>query len=125
MLEVNLVVHDCETALNFYEKLFGATRKSLTSLPPGQNEAIMVLEGTHIHLFDENKAVNFVAPKRGDNAYMWWHLIVTEIDALYARAMEMGCRPMDPLRDLSDYGVRQGVILDPIGYSWILTQMLT
>ena len=74
MLEINLAVYDCEAALGFYEKLFGAERQSLTALPPGQNEAIIMLEGIRIRLFDENRTVNFIAPKRGEVLYFCFRL---------------------------------------------------
>ncbi len=122
VLEANIIVSNCAEACNFYIDIFGAKIRYLSDTEQGYNEARIEIEDVHIHMFESNEKIRILPPDGQCRRYMWWQFICDDVDALYFRAMEQGCEAVEELRDLARFGVRQGTIIDPYGYCWILTQ---
>ncbi len=123
-VEIDMVVVDCLKALALYEAVFDAKRVEVTSFAPGSNEAVFTIYGTRFHMLDENPAYQMIAPKPGDPKPMWLNVLVEDIRATYAKALEMGCQEVQPVTDMMDFGVMNAVFTDPFGYMWMLHQIL-
>lgn len=122
--EVNIVVQNCAEAVKFYKETFNAEVQVLTNLPKGSNEALINIDKMQIHLFDENDGFKMFSPKTSDASYMWWHITVDDAELVWEKAMATGNTEVSKLNKLFDYGVLQGILFDPFGYNWIISQVL-
>ena len=105
-----------------YEKIFEVERLEVTSFPKGQNEAIFTIYGTRFHILDENPAFQLVAPKEGATQSMWLNVLVPDIKRVHQNAMDAGCKEVQPVTEMGEYGVSNSVFTDPFGYAWMLHQ---
>lgn len=122
VLQANFIVSDCAEACAFYQAVFGANVRHLTAFPKGRNEARIEIAGMHLHLFESNAEMRIFPPGKQDRKVMWWQFICDNVDEVFAMALQEGAEPVEALRNLRDFGVRQGTVQDPFGYAWILTQ---
>jgi len=123
-VEIDMVVSDSQAALSLYEKVFNAECLEATAYNKGLNEAVFMIFGTRFHLLDENPAYMLVAPKPGDPKPMWCNILVPDIRETYAKALESGCTEVQPVTELTDFGVINAVFTDPFGYIWMLHQIV-
>ena len=94
-----------EAALGFEERVrIGESHRA--QLRVGTDGAVVVAEGP--------------APS-GDAAARLIKVRVPDVDAAFARAVDGGARIVEELRT-HEYGERSGVVADPAGYRWELTQ---
>jgi PhnB protein len=49
--------------------------------------------------------------------------MVADVDIVMTRALAAGARESSPAQD-SDYGYRQGGIVDPFGHHWLIEQRI-
>lgn len=122
-VEIDMVVKDSLQALELYEKIFDIERVEVSNFPRGENEAIFKLYGVRFHLLDENPKFHLIAPKPDDPKPTWVNVLVPDIRKTYAKAIECGCSEMQPVTELSDYGVSNAFFMDPFGYVWMLHQI--
>lgn len=123
-VEFDMVVKDSLKALELYEKIFDEIeRVEVTSFPRGQNEAVFTLYGTRFHLLDENLEFHLTAPRPDDPKSFWFNILVSDIQETYKRAMDAGCKEIQPVTELSDYGVSNAIFRDSFGYVWMLHQI--
>ena len=122
-VEIDFVVKDCLEALELYEKIFEIERVEVTNLSRGENEAVFNLYGVRFHMLDENENFGLVAPNPDDPKTIWFNVMVPNIAETYQKAMDVGCKEIQAVTELSDYGVSNAIFSDPFGYMWMLHQV--
>jgi len=122
-VEFDMVVHDSLKAVEFYEKIFEIERVEVTNFPKGENEVVFTLYGTRVHMLDENPKFNLVAPNPEDTKSFWFNIMVEDIKKTYDKAIKAGCKEIQPLTELPDFGVSNAIFMDPFGYVWMLHQV--
>jgi PhnB protein len=119
MLEIDMVVPKALAAFALYQHVFGAT-----VLEKSTDEVICMLQGTRFHLFDENPVVGWQAPSKDTSQSSWFNVITDDAEALFARGTEANFETIVPLRAEEALGVKNAVVRDPFGYSWVIEQIL-
>ena len=105
---VTLATHDMGRAVRFYrtlgfELLYGGVDAQFTSLRAGTGY------------------LNLIA-QPAERRWSWWGRVifhVSDVDAVYARAVELGATGLRPPED-QFYGDRAAQIQDPFGHRWSL-----
>ena len=110
-------------ALELYEKIFDIERVEVTNLSRGQNEVIFNLYGVRFHLLDENPEFQLIAPTADDPKTIWFNVMVEDIAATYQKAMDAGCTEIQPVTELTDFGVSNAIFMDSFNYIWMLHQI--
>ncbi|NLC05931.1 MAG: VOC family protein [Erysipelothrix sp.] len=122
-VEIDFVVKNSLEALEVYDKIFEVERLEVSDLPQGENEVVFTLHGVRFHMLDENPKFNLFAPTREHRNTMWFNVMVEDINETYQRAMDENFVEIQPVTELSDYGVSNAVMVDPFGYVWMLHQL--
>lgn len=123
-VEIDMIVSDSVKALELYEKIFAEIERiEVTSLPEGENEAVFSLYGVRFHMLDENEEFGLKAPSPDQMNTIWVNITVPDIKKTYTKAMELGCKEIQPVTELKDYGVSNAIFIDPFGYQWMLHQV--
>jgi uncharacterized glyoxalase superfamily protein PhnB len=110
---VTLATHDMRRAVRFYCDLgfdlrYGGEDAAFTSFTVGSGFINLIAE----------------SPQR---TWSWWGRMiihVTDVDAIYARAVDLGWRPHAPPRD-AEWGERYFHITDPDGHELSFARPLT
>lgn len=123
-VEIDMVQKDCLKALALYEQVFEVDRLEVTAFEPGNNEAVFTIYGVRFHMLDENPAYSLIAPIPEGPKPMWLNVAVPDIRATYAKAMALGCKEIQPVTEMADYGVINAVFQDPFGYLWMLHEIV-
>ncbi|WP_067728417.1 VOC family protein [Oceanobacillus damuensis] len=122
-VEIDMVVKDSLKALELYEKIFEIERVEVTDFPRGENEVVFTLYGVHFHMLDENKEFHLIAPTPDDPKTIWFNITVPEIEDTYVKAKDLGCKEVQAVTEIPDYGVSNAIFMDPFGYIWMLHQV--
>jgi catechol 2,3-dioxygenase-like lactoylglutathione lyase family enzyme len=109
---ITLATHDMAASVRFYRGLgfevrYGDEQADFTSFTIGSSYLNVVV----------------AAP---DHQWAWWGRVifyVADVDALYARALELGLRPAAPPRD-AEWGERFFHLVDPAGHELSFAQPL-
>jgi PhnB protein len=115
-----LTVHGAAKALEFYAAVFGATERMRFPRPDGTILHAEVQIGDSVVMIqDEDPQRRTKAPPAGGlpgfPAYLF--IYVEDVDAVIARAVELGATVYRPAQD-QFYGDRDGYIIDPFGHGW-------
>lgn len=121
-VEIDFVVKDSIEAIEFYEKIFDLERIEVTDFPRGQNEVVFSIYGTRFHMLDENEEFHLMAPKE-DVMSIWFNVMVPDIKVVHEAAMEAGCKQIQEVTEMMDFGVSNSIFTDPFGYLWMLHQI--
>jgi uncharacterized glyoxalase superfamily protein PhnB len=122
--EVDFVVPDVLEAFETYRRVFGAEAVEKTAFDLGSNEVVFtILETYRFHMLDENPKYGLVAPKEGQGGFVWFNLIVENIQNVFDKAEAAGFAVIQPVQELADFGVRNSMQKDPWGYVWMLHQV--
>lgn len=121
--EIDMVVSDSLKALELYENIFDIERVEVSNFPKGENEVIFTLYGVRFHMLDENPKFELKAPNPDEPKSIWFNILVPDIKDTYAKAISVGCTEVQPVTELSDYGVSNAIFSDAFGYLWMLHQM--
>jgi PhnB protein len=113
----SLIVDGGAAAIDFYVRAFGA--KELYRLAEGEKIAHAELElmGQVIMLADEYPELGLVGPKKLSGTASSLNVYVPDVDALAARAVELGAKAERPISD-EFYGDRVAWLRDPFGHRW-------
>lgn len=122
-VEIDMVVTDSLGALDLYEKIFDIERVEVTEFPKGENEVIFTIYGTHFHMLDENPEFKLYAPAPDEVKSIWFNIMVPDISKTFSKAINAGCTEVQPINELSDFGVSNAIFSDPFGYVWMLHQV--
>jgi PhnB protein len=115
-----LTVHGAGKALEFYAAVFGATERMQFPGPGGTIAHAEIQIGDSVVIIaDEDPQHGTKAPPSaglpGSPAYLF--IYVEDVDAVIARAVELGASVQRPAED-QFYGDRDGYIIDPFGHAW-------
>lgn len=122
-VEIDMVVTNSIEALELYNNIFEIEVVESTSFDKGLNEAVFTMYGVRFHLLDENPQYQMIAPKEGDSKPMWVNVLLLDIKDTYKKAMDAGCTEIQPVIELTDFGVSNAVFSDKFGYVWMLHQI--
>ena len=122
-VEIDFVVKNSLEALEVYDKIFEVERLEVSDLPQGENEVVFTLHGVRFHMLDENPKFNLFVPTSEHRNTMWFNVMVEDINETYQRAMDENFVEIQPVTELSDYGVSNAIMVDPFGYVWMLHQL--
>jgi PhnB protein len=121
----HLVVDDAAAAIDFYVKAFGATEYGRVPGPDGKLvHAAMNINGSTVMLnddFPEMSGGKSMTPTSLGGTPVTIHLVVTDVDDKFQRAVDAGATVVAPLED-QFWGDRYGVVRDPFGHQWSLGQ---
>jgi PhnB protein len=116
----SLVVRGAGAALEFYAEVFGATERMNTPGPGGTIvHAEIEIGDSVVMVEDESPMMGTTAPPAEGLAGSPYSLFVyvEDVDAVIARAVELGATLKRPASD-QFYGDRDGFIIDPFGHGW-------
>jgi PhnB protein len=106
-------------AIEFYIDVLGATERM--RMPGDSPESIGHAEleiGTGlVMLADEFPDHGFLSPHTVGGSPVTVHVYVADVDAVFARALELGATVARPVED-QFYGDRLGQFVDPWGHRW-------
>ena len=122
----HLVVDDAAGAIDFYVKAFGAEELGRVPGPDGKKliHAAVKINGSTVMLnddFPEMSDGKSSTPTALGGTPVTIHLVVTDVDKKFQRAVDAGAAIVMPLED-QFWGDRYGVLRDPFGHQWSLGQ---
>ena len=113
-----LVVDNAERAILFYRTAFGADELVRNAAPDGRimHCELLVLGGRLIVCddFDEDSASS---PRALGGTTVRLHLYVSDVDAVYAKALAAGADSVAEPED-AFWGDRYAIVKDPCGHQW-------
>lgn len=113
-----LTFKDTVKAMKFYERAFDAEEVCRI---PGPNDRTMHAEirigDCIIMLSDEFPEMEAKSPDAYGGTPMLLRINTTDVDSLFARAIEAGAEVMEPVKNRF-WGQRVGFLKDPFGYRW-------
>ena len=114
-----LAVRDVAAAMEFYKDAFGADEAyRLDGGNGGVAVAQLTVFGAPFWLQEDDESDSASAPQ----ASVRMILTVNDPDALFARAISAGAKPVAPMAEA--FGWRTGRITDPFGYDWEFSKPL-
>ena len=122
-VEFDMVVSDSLKALELYKQIFDIEVVEKTNVPKGENEVVFNLYGVRFHMLDENPKFSLVAPNPGTPITTWFNILVPNIKETYEKAMSTGCKEVQALTEMPDYGISNAIFIDKFGYMWMLHQI--
>jgi PhnB protein len=113
-----LIVDGAARALDFYQRVFGATERMRMPGPGGKvGHAEIGIGDSVIMLADEHPEIGARGPRAYGGAAVSLHLYVPDVDAVVKKAVAAGATLLRPVED-KFYGDRMGTIEDPFGHHW-------
>jgi PhnB protein len=115
-----LVVQGAAKAMDFYAGVFGATERMRFPGPDGTVAHAEIQIGDSVLIVeDEDPQRGTTAPPAGGlpGTPAFQFIYVTDVDAVVARAVELGASLKRAPKD-QFYGDRDGFIIDPFGHGW-------
>jgi PhnB protein len=107
-------------ALEFYERAFGAHVEIRYTSPQGAiGHAEMAIEGSRIYVSDEWAEGDVWSPQKYGGSPVTLHLLVADVDAFAAKAVQGGAKLLRPVAD-QPYGDRSTKLQDPFGHVWMV-----
>ncbi len=117
-LEPYLIVADAAAAIDFYVAVFGAVETMRLMQPDGRvGHAELRIGSAGLMLADEFPEFDNLGPLALGGTAVSLHLVVPDVDATVAAAVEAGATLQRPVAD-EFYGSRSGTIIDPFGHRW-------
>jgi PhnB protein len=115
-----LTVSDIPTAVSFYQKAFGFSKRAVMNGPDGKPiHAELTLRGTTLMLGPENPALGKRTAKTIGTSPASLFLYVEDVDKVVSKALSSGATSKGPVTDMF-WGDRCGTIVDPDGYAWMV-----
>jgi len=121
----HLVVRDAAQAVAFYEQALGAEELYRNLGPDGRS-----IVHSELLLGDSRFFVNEEFPEHSQHSPLHYtgtpvtlHLYVSDVDVLFARAVDAGAEIMIELAD-QFWGDRYGRLRDPFGHEWSLASRI-
>lgn len=113
-----LAIRGAADAIAFYKKAFGAKERSRMPGPDGKiMHAELKLGDRVLFLGEEAPGMGAPSPQTlGGSPVSLMHY-VKDVDAVYARAVAEGAKPVMAPADMF-WGDRYGMVLDPWGHRW-------
>ncbi|HXB42721.1 MAG TPA: VOC family protein [Puia sp.] len=119
-----LIIKKGTMDIGFYNKAFGAIELRRWSNEDGSvHVAEFSIDGAMFHLHEEAPESGSCSPETNRAVTTTIGLMVTDVDAIIARALAAGAKLASPAQDY-DYGYRQGEVLDPFGHHWLIEKTI-
>jgi PhnB protein len=119
-LKPYLIVDGAAAAIDFYATAFGAVETYRIVQTDGRvGHAELDIGSSGIMLADEFPEMGFLGPAARGGSSVSLHLVVPDVDATVAAAVEAGATLERPVAD-EFYGSRAGTIVDPFGHRWMV-----
>jgi PhnB protein len=113
-----LIVSGAARAIDFYQTVFGATERLRLPTPSGGvAHAEIQIGDSLVMLADECPERGAKGPHTVGGSPVNLHVYVTDVDAVYAKALAAGAKPVRPVEN-QFYGDRSGGFVDPFGHTW-------
>ncbi|MFQ5653910.1 MAG: VOC family protein [Planctomycetota bacterium] len=115
-----IVVRNAADAIEFYKKAFGAEEIERNPGPDGKGimHAEVKIGDSILMLCDEFPGCEgWASPASFEGTTVTLHLYVSDVDAVFKRAVEEGCSVKMPVMD-TFWGDRYGQLADPFGHRW-------
>ena len=126
-LSPHLTVSDAAAAIDFYVKAFGAVEVGRVPGTDGRLiHAAVRINGQTLMLnddFPETCGGKSMTPTALGGTPVTIHLLVTDVEASFQRAVEAGATVVQPLQN-QFWGDRYGLVVDPFGHRWSMGQPL-
>ena len=115
-----LIVRDGPTAIDFYQRAFGATVNHRMSLPDGKlMHAELAIGDSSFMLGEEMPAGGYLSPLSLGGSSTTLQIYVEDADATFHRAVAVGGEVVFPMAD-QFWGDRCGRLKDPFGHQWMI-----
>ena len=116
-----LAVRNAARAIEFYQKVFGATEAYRLTDPAGKiGHAEIQIGESRMMLSDESPDFGALSPETIGGSPVKFHISVANVDEMVQRALDAGAILVRPVTD-QFYGERNGMVADPFGYSWFIS----
>jgi PhnB protein len=126
-LSPHLTVDNAAAAIDFYVKAFDAVEVVRVPRPDGKLvHASVRINGSLVMLnddFPEMSGGKSMTPPALGGTPVTIHLTVTDVDAMFQRALDAGATEIVPLEE-QFWGDRYGMVADPFGHHWSLGQQV-
>jgi PhnB protein len=120
-LTPHIVVREAAKAIDFYKRAFGAEEFRRSPGPDGKSimHAVLKIGDSFLILNDEflDTPCPTRAPQTVGGTATMLHLFVTDVDAVFNRAVADGAKALMPPMDMF-WGDRYGQLVDPFGHAW-------
>lgn len=117
-------VHDAAAALAFYGAAFDAVE--VTRMEDGDGRighAELRIGAARVFLADEYPGIGVVVPSGLGGTTVSMVLDVADVDGVFARAIAAGATALSDPAD-QPHGARHGILVDPFGHRWVLSQQI-
>lgn len=115
-----IICRDCNAALAFYKKAFGAEETMKLTMPSGSvAHAEFRIGGTPVMMGEESEQWGSKSPLLLKGTSVGLCLYVPDCDATFNQAVAAGATVMRPVVD-QFYGARSGTLIDPFGHQWTI-----
>ena len=115
-----LTVSDIPTAVSFYQRAFGFSKRAVMNGPDGKPiHAELTLRGTTLMLGPENPALGKRTAKTIGASPASLFLYVEDVDKVATQAANAGARLLQPPTDMF-WGDRTATLVDSEGNKWML-----
>jgi len=119
-LNAYVTIKNCNQAIEFYKKAFGATEKERLLTPDGKiAHASIDIEGSLLMMSDEDTMMGNKSPETLGGNPVAFSLYVRDSDKVFKNAINAGGKEIRPVED-QFYGDRAGTLTDPFGYTWMI-----
>jgi PhnB protein len=113
-----LIIGGAASAIEFYQKVFGATELMRLASPDGKiGHAELMINDSRIMLADESPQTDARGPRSVGGSPVMLMLYGEDVDATAKRAIAAGAKLTRPIED-QFYGDRAGGLEDPFGHHW-------
>lgn len=121
-LTPHISCRNANEAVDFYQKAFGAELHMKMNVPDDGRvmHADLSIDGAHFFVVDEFPEQGGKSPEALGGSPVMLSLNVPDCDAVFAKAVEAGCKVQMPLEDMF-WGDRWGLIADPYGHLWSIS----
>lgn len=114
----HLVVRDCNAAIDFYKKAFGAKERNRMPGPDGRlMHAEIKIGDSIVMMSDEMPEMGSKSPQTLGGCPGGIFLYVKNCDKLFAQATHAGATAQQPPADMF-WGDRYAKVVDPYGFIW-------
>lgn len=103
-------------AVEFYKAAFGGIEVFRIEDSGGAVVSRLSIDGAEFWLSDESPEHGNFSPESLGGGSVRMILTVPDPDAVFARALAAGARPVSPIEEA--YGWRVGRVVDPFGHHW-------